>query len=140
MKYETTSWSIEVSKGWVAQKDEECISMFHPDGVGSLQISDYQNKHGKGRPDDLAGFIADEKLDDAIPLPVIAGEFSGLTISSGRDGRFMKKWFLLNDSLMLYVTYNCKQEDSNNEVVFIESMLQTLKSKINFGGLTSNSS
>jgi hypothetical protein len=129
MRYETTSWSIEVSKGWVTQKEESCTSIFHPDGVGALQLSDYQNKSGKGYPDDLSGFVASENLDKSVSTPFVAGDFRGVTISSTQNGRFTRKWFLIHDTRMLYVTYNCQQNDKTSEVVSVESMLKTLKAK-----------
>jgi hypothetical protein len=129
MKHETTFWSIEVSDGWVAQKDEDCTSFFHPDGVGSLQVSEYHKNSGNGYPDDLVGFVAKENIDNSIPTSVVAGDFRGLSISSTRNDRFMRKWFLLSDSLMLYVTYNCQQQDEAKEVISIESMLNSLKVK-----------
>lgn len=120
------SWELSLEPSWETQSDEECETLFCPDGVGALQISSAR-KEGDVTDDDLNNFAADHLNTDTKTKPVILGDFSGIAIQHKADGSLWRRWFLRYGPVALFVTYNCAEEDSGVEDVQVNKMLGTLR-------------
>lgn len=126
--FEGKSWSISLLPGWIGEHEEECSTIYHPEGVGALQISAY-TKVTPVTDEDLREFTEEHIEAGAKLSPVQAGEFTGHTIAFGIDGTFWQYWYLRNASTMLLVTYHCDEDERNHELEQIKSMVTTLAAR-----------
>lgn len=119
------SWRISLLPDWVGEHEEECSLVFHPNGVGALQISSY-SKDGTVTEADLKG-LAQEHIDAGAKIArVEAGEFRGFMLTFCSDGEFWQLWYVASGSIALFITYNCQENDHSVELGSIKSMISTL--------------
>jgi hypothetical protein len=85
-------WSIVLPPEWVGEHDEDCATIYNPDGAGALQISAY-SKNGDVTKEDLMG-LANEYIPVGAKLTRIeVGQFSGYSVAVGLEGQFWQYWF-----------------------------------------------
>lgn len=126
--FEGKSWSISLLPDWIGEHEDECSLIYHPEGVGALQISAY-TKATPVTDEDLREF-AEEHIEAGAKLsPIQTGEFTGYTIALGIDDTFWQYWYLRNASTMLLVTYHCDEDKRNQELEQIKSMVATLAAR-----------
>ncbi len=101
------SWSIELYPEWVSEQDDPCVSIYHPDGVGALQISPF-NKDSKIASHDLRDLASDH-------------------ITEGMDVDTIQCWFVVANKTALFVTYNCDKADSELENDAVKKMIASLR-------------
>jgi hypothetical protein len=125
--FKALRWSIQLSKNWESEVNEECYTFFHPEGYGALQISDYTKDTPITDEDiiDLVEFNEEEKLH---LRKVKFGDFEGLhLVYSDEKNTFWRKWWVKNDQLLLFITYNCDVKDKEYNVNTINKMLSSLR-------------
>ncbi len=120
------SWSIELYPEWVSEQDDPCVSIYHPDGVGALQISPF-NKDSKIASHDLRDLASDHITEGMDVDTIQAGEFSGITLASFEDEKFLQCWFVVANKTALFVTYNCDKADSELENDAVKKMIASLR-------------
>lgn len=124
--FETSLWSMRYPESWQAEEDEDLLRLFDPQGEGELTISSQQTD-GPLSNEDLLN-IADEDIQaGAEPDVVQIGEFSGIQFDYESDGEYWCEWYLVNDELLLFATYNCPIGTEDKELASIEIVLNTLK-------------
>ena len=127
-EYKSRWWSIELPSPWKAEKEENCIAFSAEHGIGALQISAYRRDGEFVTNEDLNDFAEAALIDGVIPQQVSCGDFRGIAICYVENNRFWRKLWLRSGSLLLYVTYNCAEEDQGIEVGLVDSMINSLKS------------
>lgn len=119
------SWRVNLLSGWAGEHEKECAVIFHPEGVGALQVSSY-SKNGMVTQDDLKG-LAQEHIDAGAKLAEAeAGDFKGFTLAFGLEGEFWQLWYVGHGSTALFITYNCQEADHGAELESIKSIISTL--------------
>lgn len=128
--FKTPKWSIQLEENWESEISEDCYSFFNPEGYGALQISSYTKDTSITNEDiiDLIEFSDDDKLHLGM---VKFGDFDGLTLVYKKEEktlwRFWRNFWLRNNKLLLFVTYNCDDKDKDYETDTINKMLSSLK-------------
>jgi hypothetical protein len=102
-KYKSAWWSIELSETWQADEEEDCVTFTAENEVGALQISAYRHDSKDLTYDDLFDFAEDELVEGVELQNISCGEFTGIGISYLVDNAYWRKWWLWEDSLLLYV-------------------------------------
>ena len=128
-KYKSAWWSVELPDGWEAERDEDCVTFTLQREIGVLQISAYRRDDEIVTDKDLLEFAEDEIVEPANPQSVSFSEFVGLEISHFADDSFLRKLWLRNGSLLLFVTYTCAAEESTVEAEDVNLILKSLSSK-----------
>ena len=120
------TWSAELPAGWESQRDDACVTIYHPDGVGALQIS-AAFKDAAVTDADLRDFAREHLDAGAKAREVAAGDFSGFTIAFGAADRFWRHWYLRSFDQTLFVTYNCEADDQGVEDEQLSQMIASLR-------------
>lgn len=121
-------WEVSLPENWQGQQDDECSTLFHPNGVGVLQISSAQ-KEGLVSHEDLLDF-AEEHVEAGAKIKEASFvDLKGFTFQYQLDDSYWIQWFLRFESIALFITYNCSIEDQGIEDSEIESILTTIRVK-----------
>ena len=125
-RFQGNSWGVELPPDWIGEHTEDCSTMYHPDGVGALQISSY-TKNDTGTDSDLKG-LAQEHIDSGAKLGnAEAGVFDGYTFAFGIDGEFWQYWYVARGNVALLITYNCNEADLGPEREHAKTIVASLK-------------
>jgi len=122
-RFQSGVWSVEIPEDWSAEPGDP-IAVFRSKGVGALQISATRKSNGRISEQDLEEFLAQESGNRK---KVTFGAFQGITIEQVESGTFMQKWWLMCDSLLLFLTYNCSEKDKGKENRAIEQIVKSLQ-------------
>ena len=123
--FEYPLWSINVPDAWEEEHDEEGVSLFNPDGHGTLEISTLEQDEEVD--DGFLEYMAGEHLDaGAEPEEVECGDFTGLELSYADAEHYWREWYLRAGHLMLYVTYHCPLVNEGIEDDEVDAILETL--------------
>ncbi|MCG6968196.1 MAG: hypothetical protein LJE85_00380 [Gammaproteobacteria bacterium] len=122
------SWGIELLPEWIGEHEEDCSTIYHPNGVGALQISAY-SKDSEVTEEDLKD-LASEHIEAGTKLaPAISGDFRGFTLAFGIESEFWQHWYVSSGNKVLFVTYNCEDQDKVHEISQIKEMVATLSAQ-----------
>jgi hypothetical protein len=123
--FKGSSWGIELLPEWVGEHEEECSTIYHPNGVGALQISAY-SKDSEVTEEDLKE-LASEHIETGAKLAIAnSGGFKGFTLAFGVEDEFWQYWYVASGNNALLITYNCEAQDRENEIDKIKSMVASL--------------
>ncbi len=110
---------------WQVDDEAEVLTLYHPEGVGELQISTI--KFDEPLSGDALLKLAAEHIEaGAEPEEVTLGEFDGIVLEYEVDGEYGCEWYLLAGSLFLFVTYVCDCGDDEQEHDVVEFILESL--------------
>lgn len=124
--FDTPLWSLRYPDTWQAEEEDEILRLYDPKGEGELTIS-YQQTEEPLSSEDLLG-IADEDIEaGAEPDVVTIGQFSGIQFDYESEGEYWCEWYLANDDLLLFATFNCPVGSEDKELAGNEVVLSTLK-------------
>ncbi|MBY6222762.1 hypothetical protein [Marinobacter nauticus] len=124
-QFDGPNWRINLLPGWLGEHEEGCSIVFHPEGVGALEISSY-SKEGMVTEEDLRG-LAQEHIEAGAKLTeTSAGDFKGFTLAFGSDSEFWQLWYVASGPTALFITYNCQAVDRDAEIESIKSMVSSL--------------
>jgi len=122
------SWTLDLAPGWVAEPEEQCVTITHPDGVGALQVSAHRRK---GSPLSREDILEATELEPEA-LKHLAeqkwGAFRGFQLVYSDGEAFWRKWWLANGNVLLFVTYNCEMAHEDDELGAVNAMVQSLRS------------
>lgn len=122
----TQHWRAEMPQAWCAQHGRETVAIYHPDGVGALQISGFR-KHGGGVSEaDLREMAAGATADGDGLLSDQAGDFAGLRWEGVAGSTYWVRWYLARGAVALHVTYNCSPQERDREREVIERVVASL--------------
>lgn len=123
--FRSENWKIELLPEWVGEVDEDCSTIYHPDGVGALQISAFV-KDSEVTEEDLKGFAKDHIEAGARLSPLNAEGFKGFTFAFGVENEFWQFWYVSAGNVALFITYNCEANDRDYEVEDIRTMVASV--------------
>lgn len=124
-KFHGTYWIIELLPDWVGEREEDCSTLYDPEGVGVLQISGY-TKDSEVTVEDLKD-LAQEKIEAGVQLSEsISGDFKGLTGIFDEEGQYWQYWYVSHKKTALFITYNCEVADREVEMDDIKIMVASL--------------
>jgi hypothetical protein len=121
-------WTIGLPDEWIGERDSEGVTLYDPNGSGSLQLSSLK----EDTPITAADLkeLAAEHIDaGAKPENVELGDFNGFTLSYGFKGEYWREWYLKCGTVMLFVTYTCDLDDEGKEDDLVDLVLETLRAK-----------
>ena len=125
--YTTENWKLELAENWEGELDEDIHLLYHPDGVGCIQISGYLKEDNKITRNEIIELTDLDKEEQAYLKEYETGNFHGVQFVYSEGDIFWRKYWLANDNLLLFITYNCELNDKEIEVKVIKEMLKTLK-------------
>lgn len=118
-------WSISLPDDWEEEHDDEGVTLFDPQGSGSLEITTLEQDEPVD--DGFLEYMAEEHLEaGAEPEEVECGDFEGFELSYGDAEHYWREWYLRAGNLMLYVTYHCPLADEGSEDDAVDAILETL--------------
>lgn len=125
-EFRTDLWTAQIPDEWEGEEDEEGVLLYHPDGVGELQVTVSEKEDGLVDEEDLEYFAA-ELLDDGMPNRIVRiGELQGLFFEYEDEDLYWREWYLAFDELFFYVTYNCDLVDKHAEDHAVQDILKTI--------------
>jgi hypothetical protein len=126
------AFQIEIEDGWVhliepaSASDPSrggSIRIHNPNGPGVLDIGSLASP-GPVQPEVLRNLT---NLPATIPLTLQRwGDFSGYQHDYVEGASFVRQWWLVNDSAVIFVTYKCSVEMSGLETDAINAMVRSL--------------
>lgn len=123
--FEEIGWSLDVPDGWDAEDLDDVAIFSHPEGVGVLQVGGLE-KDEVVTQEDLEQLAAEQLEAGLRPEKVIAGDFRGISFVQRGDGEFWQFWYLAADHLALEISYNCADDDRNEEIETVREMIGSL--------------
>jgi hypothetical protein len=124
-KHHDQLWEITLPDDWEVESDEDSVSLYHPEGPGTLQIS-ATRQEDMITEDDLREMAADHLEAGAEPEEVELGDFDGFVLRYDTEGEYWCEWYLKAEHRLLFVTYACALEDEGEEEDVVEAVLDTL--------------
>jgi hypothetical protein len=103
------------------------VAIYHPDGVGALQISSYRKQRGEVSELDLREMAGGLSSDGDGFCPASAGEFVGMCCEFVSDGQHWRRWFVARGPVALHITYNCQVGEWDREREAVNRVLASLK-------------
>ena len=125
LTYKSEWWQIELPEGWEAECDDVHHSFYQPDEVGALQITAYCKETAIDEEDLFEMIDLEDEAREHL-APATLGEFTGHQLIYSEDGIFWHKWWVYLDSLLVFVTYTCNEEDRQADVQVLSQILGTL--------------
>ena len=125
-KYKTKYWSLNIPTLWNAEFSDGTDVIYDNKGVGELIISTLYDEQGIS--DEQLEAMAAEHLDANVDLEdVSAGDFTGVMVSYIKDSEYWSEWYLRTDNILLFASYNCDEDKSEEDEDVVESILESLK-------------
>lgn len=119
-------WQINLPDDWLIETEDDCQSIYHPDGAGMLEISVALQPEPLTQEDLKA--IASEHLETgATAEDTLIGDFAGFELTYDEDDVFWREWYLAHGNLLLFITYNCDSGEEEKEEGTLDVILATLK-------------
>lgn len=123
---ETDHWCLMLPSEWQAENEDDIIRIVDQDEVGEIEITTLQKQSGKVMPAELQDMACEESPEVPDWQAANAGAFSGVSGRYREDGAAVREWYLGSDSLLLYVTYVCDEEDAGLDDASVDELLGTL--------------
>ena len=123
MRYSHDSWSIDLPSGWQVEETTELVSFFHPDGVGSFEVSTFFADEGEITLADITEFA-----EVANPEPVAYEYLSGIFKLEYEAGEAVFQWWLSTGNQMMFATYVCDKGDEKAEKKERDHLIRSLRS------------
>jgi len=123
MRYTHDTWSVDLPDNWRVEENDECLTLYDPDGVGALQVSSYFKESGEVTIEDLIDF-AEVGSPEKIDLPFLKGIFK----KAIEGGNVFLSWWLCSANHLIYATYICGTEYEAIETKEREHIIQSLRS------------
>jgi len=123
---ETEWWTLALPPEWWAQAEEDSILIGDQDDVGCIEISTLHKEEG-AFAQDMVRSIAQQEAEQQLDWrSVVLGEFAGVTASYVQEGSAVREWYVVNESLMLFITYSCAEDNRGMDDAAVDEILETL--------------
>ncbi|WP_250657192.1 hypothetical protein [Alkalimarinus coralli] len=127
-EYSGHYWVLNLPDQWNGHRGSESDSIFYQDGVGVVDITSIMNDV-VAQDKDLR-FYASEYLDKAAETtPIQLGDFSGFCLEYDEDGDFWWRAFVKSGHVLVFISYNCKNNEKRLELEAVQEILQSLSVK-----------
>jgi len=127
MRLRQPAWSI-ATNGWSTDDHPECVTLRPPQDDAALQISIRTKTIGHIDDDEVRAMAdRDAQQYGVAVLPTRCGGFAGVTVAFTEGGHYWRRWWLVSDAILLYVTYNTDSSTRDHHRAHVDQMLATLK-------------
>ena len=123
---ETDHWCLMLPTEWHAENEDEIIRIVDQDDVGEIEITTLHKQSGNVMPAEIQDMALEESPEVSQWKATNAGAFSGVSGHYTEDGAAVREWYLGSDSLLLYVTYVCDEDDAGLDEASVDELLGTL--------------
>ncbi len=120
------TWEATLPYEWESQRDGDYICLYHPNGVGAVQIS-AAFKDSAVTKEDLRNFASEHLGAGAKIRELTCGDFCGFTLAFGNKDTYWRHWYLRCANQMLFITYNCYINDRGLEDEALSEVLNSLQ-------------
>ena len=130
--FESVWWTVKLPLGWIADRDDKCASFRADHPVGVLQISAALKETSQVSDKDLKDFVSDSGFAGKDLRKVTYGMFSGFSREYSDGQLFWTEWWLKNNNLMIYATYNVRENirsKAARDFTVVEGILTSLESR-----------
>lgn len=118
-------WEISLPDHWEVESDEDSVSLYDPEGPGTLQISVFRQPEPV-TDDDLRAIASEHLEAGAVPEELQLGDFDGFMLRYDAGDEYWSEWYLKAEDLMMFVTYACALGEEGEEEDVVEAVLDTL--------------
>jgi hypothetical protein len=138
--YEKKGWfRLTLPDGWEVDEEETPVAIYHPDGVGALQVTAETPRPlpPGGRIDVflmLRAFLKQTGVDFDETLAVRSTErgldraFYEYAAESPEEGEVLwRSWMVTNHDLVVFLTYACREEDKDLERAAVDAIVGSLE-------------
>jgi len=125
---QTEWWCLELPQEWQAEMADDCVSISDCDEISFLDISAIKKQGASVAEEDLLD-LSDDLLQQKIPYQsVTVASLRGISfVYDDRDeGVAWREWYLAQDDLLLYITYNTDLENKGLDDAVVDEILATL--------------
>ena len=124
---ETQWWRLGLPDEWNAEQDDESILITDRDEVGTIEISQLLAEPGEALPsiEELAKLNAEH--DNLEWSNCCCGDFDGVETDYLEEGAAIREWWLRAQSLTLFVTYVCDEDNQGLDDAIIDEILDGLE-------------
>ena len=124
--FRSDDWALELPAGWRVEREDDCETLFHPDGPGTVEVRAFVAE--EPFDDDDLYELAAEDLDAGATIgDVEHGDFVGFTFRYREDGVYFRQWRLRSGTLALAVSYACALEDAERQDEDVDDLLDGLR-------------
>lgn len=128
-QFESEWWTVDLPVNWMASQVNQCTTLRATPPIGVLQISAARNSAGPVQDSDLREF-AIERLGPTVRLSRATYKFVlGFAAEHEDQSLFWREWWLRSGQTMLYVTYNVILKHKNSELLALEAILHSARTK-----------
>lgn len=122
-----SDWLMDVPDGWTVTEHVECLTLTPATNDGSLQFSSASKENGPITNGELEELATRQAALTGRPFEATFGEFHGLGTSYEDLGVAWRRYWLANDSLLLFITYNGDPASTLRTFAQAERALATLR-------------
>ena len=123
---ETDHWCMILPEEWHAETGDDLICIVDKDDVGEIAITTLCKESGRVNAYDVLAMASEESPEIAEWHQARAGTFEGVTGMYREDGASIREWYLGSESLLLFITYVCAEEDEGLDDSSVDELLGTL--------------
>jgi hypothetical protein len=126
MRVTQPSWTL-ATEGWSVDDHPECITLRPAEDDAALQISARHKTDGRIEPAEVRA-MADRTAEQygVEVLPAVCGAFTGATVRFTEGTHYWRRWWLANDAVLLFVTYNTDSSRPDRHEAEVDAILRTL--------------
>jgi hypothetical protein len=123
---ETQWWTLALPPEWWAESEEDSILVGDQDDVGCIEISTLHKEEGVFDAQ-AAHDIANTESEQSLNWQQASlGEFEGVVSSYVEDDAAIREWYVVNGSVLLFITYSCDEENCGMDDAAVNELLDTL--------------
>lgn len=123
---ETQWWTLALPPEWWAEAEEASILIGDHDDVGCIEISTLCKDEGVFAQEELRTIARQEAEQSADWREATLGDFTGVTAQFSEEEAAIREWYVACDSLMLFITYSCDEENRGMDDAAVDQLLDTL--------------
>jgi hypothetical protein len=126
MRVTQPSWSV-ATDGWFVDDHPECITLRPPEDDAALQISARHKTDGRIEPAEVRAMADRTAQQDGVEvLPAVCGAFTGVTVTFSEGAYYWRRWWVANDTVLLFVTYNINSSGLDRHEAEVDAILRSL--------------
>jgi hypothetical protein len=126
MRVGYATWSLDVTLGWNARYDPECITITPTANDAAFQLSSMAKRDGVITDEEIRVQASHKPEWKSAASPVSFAKFRGAAVSYVSEGIFWRRLWLAHEKILLVVTVNCAPERFASYEPDVLRMLESL--------------
>lgn len=123
---ETECWAVEIPDEWLAECEDDVVTITDCDNVGALDITTVHKEAGVIELDDLYEFAQELINEGGEPAKITVANVDGIYFDYQEDDVAWREWYLRRGSILFYATYNVDIENVGMDDVVVDEILSTV--------------